>query len=297
VSLFANFFNKKTSSGYFGPYNNGFIELNPPVNASLNEVTIHCGYNPDQAYTYFGESLSLENDIHAVVFEIFTENIIYIATKTSVLSLPFSKVSKFLSHFRFNSEYNDYTIQDLLKTGIANKTLTSEFLAKVLETPDIEANGIFHVGCLGLYLYFNDGYLTDFQPSDGLNSWAKEFKKLNPSLINAYETVARKYWGNDIPKIVNEINVQCEALASTPEFVKNQYVSLHKGEQNTINYKMLMVCHYNEQLSLDEFIDINHGRAKKLESRIETGTVKYVLGQYLYEFSCEGVLLNINSLK
>ena len=111
-------------------------------------------------------------------------------------------------------------------------------------------------------------------------------------MVNDYEYVAKKYWGNNFPKVINEINIQSDALFDTPNSVNNAFVSLHKGELDTVNYKMLLVYHYDHPITLTEFLEINHGRCKALEYQGETGQQRYNLGQFIYEFSEQGDLTN-----
>lgn len=280
------------STGYFIPAKGGFVELeDAPVNASFNDITHHLGYHTDQIHTFFGD-YDPESEIQAVGLEIFSNNVAYVCTQKSVLELPLFKVQKFLQKLRLEEEFDDVTVSGILTDGIKNGSLAVDFLARVLHLHDTEPNGVFYESRYGLYLYFNNGILTDFQPADGLNEWAKHFKQLNPDLMNRYEQVARKYWGNDLVKITTEVNIQASALSETPDALKNPYAALHEAEFGTVNYKMLMVYHYDQDITLDEFKFINHGRYKHLPSQFETGLEKYALGKFLYEFSASGLLLN-----
>ncbi|SDI83721.1 hypothetical protein ACRQ5D_10195 [Mucilaginibacter sp. P25] len=283
---------QKESSGYFIPSINGFSELtNPPLNASFNDISNSLGYHIDQIQMYLGD-YDPNNEIQAVGLEILSDNIVFICTKKSVVKLSEDKVRNFLKKFNIKDEFDDVSVSAILNEGIKNESLTVEFLSKVLNLKDTQPNGIFTAISLGLYLYFNNGILTHFQSADGLNECAKHFKQLNPVLIGNYETVAKKYWGQDISKITEEVNIQASALADVPDAINNTFTKLHEGELGTINFRMLMVCHYDSEISLDEFLQINHGRYKHLPSQVDIGTEKYILGKFLYEFSKVGNLIN-----
>lgn len=283
---------QKLSTGYFVPFGSEFKELlNAPANASFDDISAHLGYHSDQIHMFLGD-YDPTSDIQAIGFEIFTTNIAFVCTQKSVVKLTDAEVGNFSKKFRFQDEFDDVTVSGILEEGIKNGSLTIEFLAKVLDLTDPQPTGIYFDGKFGLYLYFNNGLLTDVQPADGLNEWAKHFKQLNPQFIGRYENVARKYWGQDIAKITAEINIQASALADTPNSVNNEFVYLHEAELGTINFKMLMVCHYDHEIIMDEFKQINHGRYKHLPGQFDIGLQKYTVGKFLYEFSKGGDLIN-----
>jgi len=54
-----------------------------------------------------------------------------------------------------------------------------------------------------------------------------------------------------------------------------------------------MVCHYNREITLDEFKQINHGWYRQVES-LNANDIKYKLGNFEYEFAPDGSLLSSN---
>jgi len=294
MNLTSFFSSKKESSGIFVPAENGFRELTDgPGAPSVNEMAVYFGYEPDQVHFYIGRAWTPESAIQTVIFEVFTDKIVYVATHKSVTLLTHSMLNTFLRGFNVLEEFDDVTANEILTAGIENKSLTVKFLSKVLNLQDTEPNGVFYSSRLAMYLYFNAGVLTDFQPADGLTHWAKHLKQLNPGMVSDYEQVARKYWGDNYPKIINEINIQSDALFDTPNSVNNAFVSLHRGEQGTVNYKMLLVCHYDQPMTLEEFLGVNHGRCKPLWV---DGRHRYQLGQFSYAFSEQGDLIHKNQI-
>lgn len=250
----------------FTPTPTGYKRLTSvPTNASINTVCEHLGYNTDQFYTWHGD-FDFEFDINTVALEVFSRNIIFISTKQGVETVDAAKLSYYLRNLNNEEVYTSYNVEDTLTAGIANRSLSSAFLGKVLGS-DIESDGVVYASKLNLYLYFTDGYLVDFQASDGLNKWAKHWKQLNPGLIAAYEAEAKRYWGNDQKRVLNEVNVQSDALAGVPQAVGNEFADLHRTENGLVNYRMLLACHYDQDISLDDFLVLNHGRYQELPSQ------------------------------
>lgn len=287
-SLFKKSPEKTSSSGIFIPKGNEFIELEGDFSdKSINQVSEHLGYNHEMFSTYF----STENeDIYSVVFEQFTTNIIYVSTKKTVTKLSKNTVNKYLKDFDFDFTYSAYSVNDTLNDGIENKSLSSEFLYRVLGLSEITNNGIANCEKFGLYLHFSDGLLVDFQSADGLNEWAKEWKNINPHFIEGYEKEAKRYWGNNTQKIIAEINIQADAYSDVPSSLQNTYLSLHKNSFGNYNFFNLLVAHYDKQVSIDEFKIVNHGRFEELKSSNDIKRLK--VGKFIYEFSEDGNILD-----
>ncbi len=286
-------FSQKKSSGIFIPDGDGYKELTDSIeDNSINGISIHLGYNPDQIRIVFGD-FDLNYDVQTVVIEIFSCNIVFVFTKgSSVVKLNKKKVDYFLRNFKFSEEFDSLNTAEILQTGIDNKSLNIEFLSRVLSLNDTKPTGIFYAKSLDLYLSFKDGFLTGFQTGDGLNMWAKKWEQLNPEIISNLERLARKFWGANQNKILNEINVQSEALAGIPDGFKNEFLQLHQTDYGTYNFLMLLVCHYERKISLLEFLDINHGRYQDLT---ESNSIKkFGLDRFTYEFSLDGSLICYN---
>jgi len=288
MGLFSS--SSKKSSGIFIPQNGGFAELTNEIeNTSIIGISHFLGYHEDQIHTYHTDYNENE-DIMNVVFEVFTNNIIFVLTKSTCSKVSSRDVSHRIRSFKWEEEYDSYTVNDILEKGVANKSLTLEFLARVLDFDGNEPTGIFPVQAIGCYLYFNEGVLTDFQSLDGLDTWAKYFQQLNSTTITLQETHARKYWGNNPTQIIKEVNAQSDALAGVPELFKNKFAPLHKTESGTINFVMLLVCHYNRAIGLPEFLEINHGRYQFINDTV------YRLGNFIYEFANDGNLVKTTQL-
>ncbi|WP_439585386.1 hypothetical protein [Dyadobacter bucti] len=290
--MFKSLFPKRElSSGIFIQNGDSFSELTEkPENGSINGIAIHLGYHPDQVHTYWGE-FDLEADIQQIVLEVFTKKIVFVLTKTTVKTLRKSMVDQFMKKFNWVEEYDSVKVEDILQEGIANSSLNIDFLARVLFISEPEDTGVFYVGKIGKYLYFNNGFLTDYNSADGLNTWARSWKEINPDFIGLYENAARKHWGDNHQKVYDEINLQAEAYANVPGGLLNEFIPLHKTGLDTVNFVMLMVCHYGATVTLEEFKVLNHGRYVELaEDAFDLRS--FQLGVFKYTFLSSGNLVD-----
>ena len=272
---------KKTSTGVFVPARFGFREVtdyNP--GGSINDVITYLGYHSDQIYVHYGD-FDQNKDVYIVGLEILSSNIVFVMAKTSVVKLKKSKVDYFLKDFSVKN-FKGPDVEGFLMTGVKNRSLDITFLSRVLQIKAPALNGIFHVNSIGLNLIFEQGYLTGFSPSDGLNQWGKLWNQLNPKLVKDYEDQAIKYWGNSPTDVIREINAQAEAFANTPGGLNSEFKTLHKTEYGLIDFCSLMVCHHEQAITHSEFITLNHGRYELAE---EINKLKiYKMRNFTYKF-------------
>jgi len=204
---YPTYLKKKRSSGVFVPNENGseFKEFTGELKLkSFNEITEKMGYHIDQVKNYWVK-LTSDYEITCVGFKIFSNDIIYVVTKGTSANLIKSQLDYFLKDYKLKEVYDSVETRNILQSGINNKSLDYEFLSEVLKIKFADPNGVFFSELLNLYLYFNKGFLTDFQPSDGLNEWGKYFRDINPSIIENYENVAKKYWGNNSSNVIKKL--------------------------------------------------------------------------------------------
>jgi len=207
-------FEKAGSSGVFFRDGDGFSELTElPGNGSINDINQSLGYHPDQVFGYF-DTKRKEAGIIQVSLEIFSRNIVFVLTEKSVTRLRPELVEEYLGSFRFEEVYPSYVAEGFLKEGIANKSLSFDYLSRVLHIKDGDKDGIIYVESLELYLYFIDGWLVDFQASDGLNEWAKLWKQRNREWLLDYYRFAAFYWPGEPGRARAEINAQADAWAN-----------------------------------------------------------------------------------
>jgi hypothetical protein len=277
-------FRKKKFYGYYVKSENGFKLLNQ--NGSINEISEYLGFLPFQIHSYHNPKKRCH--IEAVGFEVFTENIVFVLVNDISKKVTNKRVGLFLKDFKFEEEYDSIFVRDFLLEGIANKTLDIDFMSRVLKLPNQNPNEEFHVRKLGVKLFFVNGFLASFKLTNDLEEWARYFKTINKELIANYAKVAKKYWNDNYEMIFNEVNTQSEALANTPSGYRNEYTSLHKGEFNTVNFLMLLVCHYGQRINEFAFLQLNHGR---YELEKDDYFKVYRLGSFLHYFDKMGVLI------
>lgn len=279
----------------FVPFEDGFVEKQVNVEKkSINNICKFLGYNTEQSHSYMDFD-KIGGDIITVIFKTFTESVICVITNDEVEVLSKEEVNKYLINFSFSEEYDAYQIESILSDGIKNNSLTSDFFEEIFVVSSIEKNGSYTAPIIGYELKFTNGKLSSFNSSDGLNKWAKEWKNKNPSVYSKYEQEANKFWGEDKNKILNEINVQADAYARTPDAAGNEYTNFHRTLGGVVNYKMLLVAHYNEKINLSEFKEVNYGRYEIVDEFNESGGYKrttYKVNEALFTFNETGELVN-----
>ncbi|UEG49620.1 hypothetical protein LK994_13340 [Ferruginibacter lapsinanis] len=273
------------STGIFIPSKNNFIELTDEIaECSLNGISYHLGYHPDQLHHFTNHDL--KSNIFNISVEIFTKNIVFILIDKSEKFIERKDVEDYMGGFDMNRVYTSYNIKTILEDGIESKSLKLDFLSRVLQIDDPSPNGMFFIPHLSMNLFFIDGILVSADSSDGLNEWAQHWKNLNPTFFLNYEKEARTYWGDNIGQIIKEINLQADAYANVPNAINNEYTSLHLTNFENINFAMLKVCHYGQEIDIELFRQINYGRYKELQPN------KFRVQNFIYEFDVTGNLVN-----
>lgn len=283
-----SFINSKRSSGLFVQNDYWFEEVKDKIDElSVNGICKHLGYKPIETHALLNFN-NKSKIIEYVVVELFTTNIIYVSTQKYPKKLTSEEVKNFMSQFIWEEEYNAVSIEGTLKEGIESKSLTFEFLSRVLDLEETESTGTFKAEKIGFLLTFKKGVLSGFKLDNQLSARTRSFKSHNPELVKQYAQNAKYHWGEDYDRIFDEVNMQFEALVNTPDGFSNEYIELHREPKyNTINFLMLLVCHYEQSIDLDNFRVFNKGRY--LESKTANSTV-LTLGNFVYEFSQYGQL-------
>lgn len=286
-----NFFKKQTpQTSIWVPSGDTFIPYtgNPTIN-SINGISNDLGYQNEQVYTY-RDFRNANSIVEMIAFEFYTRNILFVFTSQPVSKLKLSDVNNYAQGYVLSEIYNASELQNTFNQAIKNKSFSADFLSDKFGIK-FEADGIQLVPKINYMLFFKDGYLSDYQRSDGLNEAANYFKTHVPSRYNLIATHAKKYWGNNIINIQEEINTQCDALYRLPEVGNNPFISLHQESDGWVNYFMILVTHYHEPVILDNFLKVNHGRYKLVNGQLNT----YLLGKFAYTFDSTGELINISS--
>jgi len=221
----------------FIPKNGSFEKLDLE-SMSFNDTVTRLGYHPDQVRSHHNIEI---DDIYWVGFKIFTNEIVAIAA--GVDQIHQALLSRFISNYK--ARYESYEVEGILDDGVANGSLSAEYLTNVLGLPAVDPNGSIVAPSLGYELVFLDGKLAGYQPSDGLSMWAKSMKENNPKLFASYLLAGRKRWNNDEDRVRVEVNAQADAFANIPQGMLNPLVDQYRQPDGTIDFVQLMNEHYS----------------------------------------------------
>tara|TARA_R110002051_G_C8628537_1_gene484411 strand:+ start:69 stop:989 length:921 start_codon:yes stop_codon:yes gene_type:complete len=286
---------KSYASGFktFVPKEDGYVPVDIKVEKkSINNICKFLGYNSEEFYTY--NDFDLKNSkVFIVIFKSFSDKIICVLTEDTVESIEQKDVDNYLINFNLKDDFDSYDVESTLEDGVKNKSLSKEFLSDVFNNP-ISDNDSFVAVEIGYELHFKNGVLTSYNPSDGLNKWAKSWKNEMPERYRKYYNEASRYQTNETV-ILKELNAQADAFANTPDGVMNEYIKFHTNNSGIVNYKMLLVAHYNQTMNIDEFKLINKGRyelSNEFNDQDNYKRTTYRVNKGLYTFDEKGKLIN-----
>lgn len=286
-----NFFKKQTpQTSIWVPSGDTFIPYtgNPTIN-SINGISNDLGYQTEQVYVY-NDFRNTNSIVELIAFEFYSRNILFVFTSQPVSKLKLSDVNNYAQGYVLSEIYDASELQNTFNEAIKNKSFSADFLSDKFGIK-FDADGIQLVPEINYMLFFKDGYLSDYQRSDGLNEAAHYFKIHAQSRYKLIETHAKKYWGNNIINIQEEINTQCNALYNLPEVGNNPFIPLHEESDGWVNYYMILVTHHNEPMNKEQFLKINHGRFIEVKGQVNT----YLLGKFAYTFDSNDNLANISN--
>lgn len=283
------------ASGFktFVPKENGYVSVEIKVEKkSINNICKFLGYNSEEFYTYNDFDLK-DSKVFIVIFKSFSDKIICVLTEDTVESIEQKDVDNYLINFNLKDDFDSYDVESTLEDGVKNKSLSKEFLSEVFNNP-ISDNDSFVAVKIGYELHFKNGVLYSYNPSDGLNKWAKSWKNEMPERYRKYYNEASQYQTNETD-ILKELNAQADAFANTPDGVRNEYIKFHTNDNGIVNYKMLLVGHYNQTMNIDEFKLINKGRyelSNEFNDQDNYKRTTFRVNKGLYTFDENGKLIN-----
>ncbi len=272
-------------------------------NISINGVADKLGYGENFFYTYMNFDENVQQDIFCVLFKSFTTEIIGIITEDNVKELYQRDINSFLKDYSFDSEFDAYKIESCLEQGIEEKNFTLPFIAETMELhcDTTQTNGMFVSEKFKYNLYFLNGVLIKYEPSDGYGKWAKDFQKRDPKYFAKLLSYSQQYWNGDEKGIHKEINAQCDAFAVLPDGMSNEHID-DFYEDGIYNFKMLNVLYYKDIINLRELKDFNHGNVtflKEKEITEDGATIKvyiYKTRNGIFTFDECGFLRSCNPL-
>jgi len=281
-------FQMKNSTGIFVSQNSNLYELDKiPGVGSINDIAAYVGYLPNQYFTYsFGKKD--KSNINEIIFEKFSGKVIAIITKKGIKTITESMILDYLTNFNLDEEFDICNCIDTIEEGINDGSIDFNFLNRVLILEEITKGEKYLSKKWLLNFTFENNKLVGYGYSDGIEKWTRYFKQLNPDLYQTYFNHVKYYRGNDINNILNEINIQFHALANLTNGFRNEFIPLHT-QNGIVNYFMILVCHYDLQISLEDFLFINYGRYELFEENAEDYV--YILNNFIYIFSKDGTLV------
>lgn len=284
-----NYLNRRESTGIF-VYDDGiYREYKADVgNGSINSIAVALDYDLNEVHSYFLSEGTSEK-IHHIVLEIFSRNVIFVLTHKHVTFITEKDIRKAMTGFSYDYEYSPSRVQDILTAGVDNSALGIDFLSDVLNIKNTATSGLFYAKKIKTYLQITDGILTDFQFDDGFSTGARQLRSANQTVFDGISEIAKRYRPDDIFMQTREINQQSEAWAMVPGARGNEYCFLHRYANDSVNFYMLMVCHYDQDITEDEFRSINFGRYEWDKSWKGIGR-KYNCGRFTFQFSPDGAL-------
>lgn len=283
------------ASGFktFVPKENGYVPVEIKVEIkSINNICKFLGYNSEEFYTYNDFDLK-DSKVFIVIFKSFSDKIICVLTEDNIESITQKDVDNYLVNFNLKDDFDSYNIESTLEDGVKNKSLSKEFLSEVFNKPLSKDNSFITME-IGYELHFKNDLLSAYNPSDGLNKWAKSWKNEMPERYRKYYNEASRYQTNEMD-ILQELNTQADAFANIPNGVQNEYIKFHTNDNGTVNYKMLLVAHYNETMNLNEFKMINKGRyelSNEFNNQDNYKRTTFRVNKGLYTFDQNGKLIN-----
>ncbi|WP_396637389.1 hypothetical protein [Maribacter sp. R77961] len=283
------------ASGFktFVPKENGFVPVEIKVEKkSINNICKFLGYNSEEFYTYNDYDLK-DSKVFIVIFKSFSDQLVCVLTDDNIESITQKDVDNYLVNFNLKDDFDSYDIESTLEDGVKNKSLSKKFMSEVFNNQTANANSFIAMD-IGYELHFTNGVLSSYKPSDGLNKWAKSWKNEMPERYRQYYNEASSYQTNE-NDILNELNIQADAFANTHNGVMNEYIKFHTNNNGTVNYKMLLVAHYNESINLQEFKMINKGRydlSNEFSDQDSYKRTTYRVNNGLYTFDENGKLIN-----
>ena len=281
--MFKYFFSNNqilSKTGFFKADKEKLIAINEiQGNGSINSCIESLGFATNQIRTVNTFS---SNKTDCLGFKVLSKQLVFVLAKTKETKLSYSDVQKELNQIDWNYEYSSLNVEDILQDGINFENFDLTFLKSVIDLKEDEEN-IFTSEQFGLYLQFENGILKAFTSSGWDNSATKWLADINPVMIRKMTEEAREYQQNDMDTM-DEVNRQSKSILGIPHAMKNEFIPLHSKNNGNINFYNLLITHYSNDCNIDDFIFMNKGRFRKINSN----TIE--VGHFIYNFNEFGQL-------
>lgn len=269
---------------------------------STNSDLEALGYDHNQFYSYMNFNMPYDYDengdnILSVCLKVMTEDIICVITCPARKTLTDEEVLYYMKDFDFANDYSRFTMESDLDSAIAEHNYSIQFVAEALGLKYSPDDKLLHSDRFKYNFYFEGGFLTGYEISDGYNREAHEMKEQGSWIYDLIEKHAANYHSSNEDAMINEINIQANAFQNLPGGITNEYKESFKNADGSYNFKMLLVAkyqgsEYEQGISYEDCKCVCHNELK-FEGDIEEGLdklVKYRYRDYILIFDDKGSL-------
>lgn len=282
--MFKNLFSKEeysSKTGFFKVEGKKLIPIDELEKCSINDCIVKIGFPTNHIHTIH----SFDSDkISVLGFKTLTKKLEFVLVENKS-KISFSDVSKAVNSIDWKYEYSDLNVKDILQEGVDYENFDLDFVKSILELAK-EDKDLYKSQKLGLYLQFQNGILVAFSSSEWENSTTKWLKGINQNMVESMVKEAKHYQRNEI-EAMEEVNNQTKALMNVPDAMKNKFLTLHKNEKGNFNFYNLVIAHYTQDCTQDDFLFMNNGRYKKTDEQT------FEVGNFQYEFGYDKLLKNV----
>lgn len=291
--------------GVFIKKDNQWVKCNEiKEGGSINSDLLALGYEHNQFYSYtnynqphdYGDDI---DDILSVCLKVMTEDIICVIASPGRNTLTEAEVSYYMQDFDFAHDYSRFSMESDLDSAIAEHNYTIQFVAEALGVSYSPDDKVLHSNRFSYDFFFEGGFLTGYEISDGYNREAHEMKEQGSWIYKQIESHAINFHESNEDAVVNEINIQARAFLNLPGGITNQHKDNFKNADGSYNFMMLLIAkyqgtEYESSISYDDCKCICH-QELKYEDNIEEGPdklVKYRYRDYILSFDEKGQFIS-----
>lgn len=271
---------------------------------SINSDLEALGFDNNQFYSYTNYNLPYDygensDNILTVCLKVMTEDIICVITCPARKNLTEEEVLYYMKDFNFANDYSRFSMESDLDSAIAEHNYSIQFVAEALGINYSPDDKLLHSDRFKYNFYFEGGFLTGYEISDGYNREAHEMKEQGSWIYDLIENHAIKYHGSNEEAMINEINIQANAFQNLPGGITNEHKDSFKNADGSYNFRMLLVAKYQGTeyemgINYDECKCICHNELK-FEGNAEEGLdkqVKYRYRDYVLTFDEKGQFIS-----
>lgn len=230
-----------------------FGEFEGTFNDIFDKDIFDLGYNRYEIRPDFGLTDIEENEI-LFYFKLFSNELIAVHIWKYVDDAD-GYIKESLSGLWFNEEDEE----ELIRKGIEKKGISKAYVESLYGT----CNGSDEL-CGGKYKFvFEEGWLKRCDSSDGISGRARQWLD-----VERYISEAKVWYGDDMSRIVREINLQADCFTSIDvDIVKSRQMRREFAYgSGCVNYIAMAAYFKTHDVDFSELVDSMHGDYKVIES-------------------------------